>query len=111
MRIPTIFVIKFFPIAVALLTMLTFVAPSKLRVRAKAIWAMALLACASRGIVYETLGGSAQAPDFPEWLLWAWDWACSGLFILFFLSLLLVRWKGRWRMVVLPVAAWGLAAA
>ena len=109
MRIPTIVVIKFFPIAVALLTTLTFVAPSKLRVRAKAIWVMVLLACASRGIVYEAFGGSAQAPDFPEWLLWTWDWACSGLFILFFLSLL--WWKRRWRTVILPVAAWGLAAA
>ena len=108
MRIPTIAVIKFIPIAVALLTTLTFVAPSKLRVRAKAIWTMALFACASRGIVYEAFGGSAQAPDLPDWLLWAWDWACSGLFILFLLSLL--WWRRRWWMVALPLLAWGLAA-
>ena len=41
-------------------------------------------------------------------MLWAWDWACSGLFILFALSL--VWWVRRGRAVVLPVAAWGLAA-
>ena len=104
----TVTVIKFIPLVVAVLTTFTFVLPSKMRVRAKALWMMALLACASRGVVYSSIGGSAQAPDMPEWLLWVWDWACSGLFVLFLMSL--VRWVRRGREVVLPVAAWGLAA-
>ena len=104
----TVIVIKLIPLAVAFLATLTFVLPSKMRIRAKALWMMALLACASRGIVYDAFGGSAQAPDLPEWLLWVWDWACSGLLLLFLLSL--VWWVRRGRAVVLPVAAWGLAA-
>ena len=108
MRVTTVAFIKYIPMVVALLTTLTFVLPSKIRIRAKALWMAALLACASRGIVYSSLGGSAQAPALPEWLLWVWDWACSGLFILFLLSL--VWWVRRGRAVVLPVVAWGLAA-
>ena len=108
MRLTTIAIIKTFPLIVALLTMLTFVKPTEKRVRARAIWAMVLFACAARGVVYEAFGGSAQAPDFPEMLLWVWDWACSGLFILFLLSLI---WRvQKWRMVILPVLAWGIAA-
>ena len=104
----TVFIIKLFPLVVAALTACTFVLPSRMRIRAKALWMMVLLACASRGIVYDALGGSAQAPDFPEWLLWVWDWACSGLYLLFLLSL--VWWVRRGRAIVLPVAAWGIAA-
>ncbi|MBR2837682.1 MAG: metallophosphoesterase [Kiritimatiellae bacterium] len=104
----TVIVIMFVPVVVALLTTLTFVVPSRLGVRAKAIWAMALLACASRGLVYAAFGGSPQAPYMPAWLLWIWDWACSGLFFLFVFSLF---WRvQKWRMVALPVLAWGLAA-
>ena len=108
MRLTTIAIIKMFPVVVALFTILTFVRPARMRVRAKAIWSMVLLACAMRGVVYEALGGSAQAPDFPEKLLWVWDWACSGLFILLVLSLV---WRvQKWRVAVLPVLAWGIAA-
>lgn len=104
----TMIIITFVPVAVALLTTLTFVVPSRLGARAKALWTAVLFACASRGLVYMALGGSAQAPSFPDWLLWTWDWACSGLFILFGLSLV---WQvRRWRTAVLPVLAWGLAA-
>ena len=104
----TVAVIKMFPVVVAVLATLTLVLPSRMRIRAKAIWAMVLLACASRGIVYDAMGGSAQAPNLPEWLLWVWDWACAGLFLL--LPMSLVWWVRRGRAVVLPVAAWGLAA-
>ena len=109
MTIGTESIVKFFPLVVAALTMFTFVLPAKVGVRAKARWAMVLLACASRGIVYASFGsGSARAPDLPQWLLWFWDWACSGLYLLFLLSL--VWWVRRGRLVVLPVLAWGLAA-
>ena len=104
----TVTVITLFPLAVAFLTMLTFVAPARMRTRPRWIWIAVLLACSSRGAIYAALGGSAQAPDFPEPLLWVWDWACSGLFILFALSL--VWWVRRGRTVVLPILAWGLAA-
>lgn len=101
-------VITTFPLVVALLTFFTFVLPSRMRFGRKTIWTMVLFACASRGVVYQSLGGSAQAPEFPEWLLWIWDWACSGLFMLFLLSLV---WRVfKWRTVVLPVFSWGLAA-
>ena len=106
--ISTYKVITTFPLVVALLTVFTFVLPSRMSVVRMVMWTMLLFACASRGVVYVTLGGSAQAPEFPEWLLWVWDWANSGLFLLFLFSLV---WRVfKWRMIVLPILSWGLAA-
>ena len=106
--VSTYMVIMALPFIVAFLTVLTFVLPSQKGFRRKMAWTLLLLACASRGVVYRELGGNAQSPELPEWLLWIWDWACSGLFLLFLFSLV---WRVRaWRTVVLPILAWGLAA-
>lgn len=108
MTVSTKTVITAFPLVVFALTALTFLWPMKARVRTKARWAMWLLFCASRGVVYKYLGGAEQAPSLPEPVLWFWDWACSGLYLLFAFSLF--WWVRRARHVVLPLAAWGLAA-
>ena len=106
--ISTYMVITSLPLVVAALTVFTFVLPSiKGRIR-KTVWTLFLFGCASRGIVYKAWGGNAQAPELPELLLWIWDWACSGLILLFLFSAV---WRVRhWRAVVLPILAWGLAA-
>ena len=84
--ISTYMVITSLPLVVAALTVFTFVLPSiKGRIR-KTVWTLFLFGCASRGIVYKAWGGNAQAPELPELLLWIWDWACSGLILLFLFS-------------------------
>lgn len=106
--VSTYTIITTFPLVVAFLTFFTFVLPLRMRVGGKTVWTMVIFACASRGLVYQAFGGSAHAPEFPEWLLWIWDWANSGLMLLFLFSLV---WRIRkWRAVLLPILAWGLAA-
>lgn len=101
-------VITAFPLVVAAATFLLFVLPSRTGVRGKALLAIALLAGASRGVVYEALGGSAQTPEFPEWAIWVWDWACSGVFVMFILGFV---WRAlKWNVVLLAVLSWALAA-
>lgn len=107
MKISTIFIITHFPVIVCLLTAFTFVRPSRLKVRAQAIWMMALLLCAAKGIVFETFGGHPMAPSLPQYLVWAWNLAGSFLLILFALSL--VWWVKKWRVWILPLLALGLA--
>jgi len=104
------------------LLMFLFVAPARMRVRAQAAWAMALLACASKFACYKAFGGDAFAPELPEKLIWTWNWAYSGMCLLLAMALLwrIARWvilagppRGRWKavwLVGLPVVAWGAAA-
>ena len=106
--IHTIHIIKYWSIAFVPLAFLLFVRPCRLRVRAQAIWLMVLLACGMKGFVYESFGGNAMAPDLPELLVWVWNWADSGLFLLVALSL--VWWVRKGRAFILPVLAWGIAA-
>lgn len=97
-----------FPFFVCALAALLFVAPMKARIRTKAIWLMILLACSCRGAVYDRFGGGAQAPELPELLIWIWDWACAGLYVL--LALSLFWWTRKGRTILLPALAWGIAA-
>ena len=110
------------PFAFCLGAMALFVRPARVGVRAQALWAAALAACASKFLCFEALGGDAFAPELPEALIWTWGWAYSGMCILFALAaawqtlrLLSLRRlpKGRglaW-LVGLPLVAWTLAAA
>lgn len=112
------------PFAFFALLMLVFVVPAKIRVRAQAIWAMALLLCASKFVGFDAFGGDAFAPELPEALIWVWGWAYSGMCLLLALAILLlpVKWlamrlrpasapavKAAW-LVALPLAAWTLSA-
>lgn len=102
-------VITYAPLAVYALTCFTFVWRSSFRVRAKAIWMMTLLACFSKFVFFEVLGGHPFVPMLPEKLIWLWDWAYSGAMILFALSLpFFFRFRGK--SVLLPLVAWSLSA-
>ena len=102
--------------------MFLFVAPARMRVRAQAAWAMALLACASKFACYKAFGGDAFAPELPEKLIWTWNWVYSGMCLLLAMAFFwrIVRWilqvgppRGCWKavwLVGLPVVAWGTAA-
>ena len=106
----TTFAITTFPSLCAALGLLTFVWPSGLGVRGKAIWTMILLLGASKFVVFEALGGNRFSPELPEKLIWALNFVNSVLYVLVALSL--VWWTRRGRRVVLPalavvLAAWG----
>lgn len=94
---------------VCILMFFLFVRRAGLRVRHQACWTMVLLFCLSKFLCFQTLGGSAFVPDFPAWLIWAWDWAYSGAMVLFALSVLFFfRFRGKvW---LLPLVAWALAS-
>jgi len=100
------------PFVFAAILMFSFVRRSRVGTRAQAIWAMVLLACASKFLCFDAFGGDAFAPDLPEKFIWLWNWAYSGMCILFLLSVafVLVPMPRAARLVALPLAAWSLSA-
>jgi len=93
-----------------LVTFAAFALRCRFGTRAQAIWAMVLLACFSKFFCYRELGGDAFTPGLPEHVIWVWNWAYSGAFILGLLAVLTVFFRFPKRAFVLPVLAWGLAA-
>lgn len=106
-------IIRFFtwiPFVIFVLTMLTFVCRLRLGVRGKAVWAIVLLACCSKFLVFGELGGHAFHPDLPAAVIWTWNWAYSGALTLCVLSLVIFIRFRCWG-IVLPVLAWTIALA
>ena len=103
-------VFTYIPYAFFALTLATFVLPLKLKVRAQAIWSMALLVCFSKFLCFAAFGGHAFTPDLPAAIIWTWDWLYSGAMILSALALLTVFFRFRAKLWLLPIVAWGLAA-
>ena len=103
-------VFTYIPYAFFALTMATFVIPLKLKVRAQAIWSMALLVCFSKFLCFAAFGGHAFNPDLPAAVIWTWDWLYSGAMILSALALLAVFFRFRAKVWLLPIVAWGLAS-
>ena len=103
-------IFTYLPYAFFVLTLATFVIPLKLKVRAQAIWSMALLVCFSKFLCFAAFGGHAFNPDLPAAIIWIWDWLYSGAMLLSALALLAVFFRFRAKLWVLPVVAWGLAA-
>ena len=97
------------PYAVFLVVQFLFVRRLGLRIRHQARWAMWLLFCFSKFLAFKELGGGTFSPEFPDWLIWLWDWAYSGAVILFGLSLVFAFRFPR-KAWILPLAAWGLSA-
>lgn len=114
-------VFQILPFVFALMLMGAFVLPARFRVRAQAVWAMVLLACAAKFLGFAVFGGDAFNPELPEMVIWFWSWAYSGMCILLALALpwALVgvcarkrHWSAAWRTrgrIVLPALAWSLA--
>ena len=102
-------IFTYIPYAFFALTMATFVLPLRMKVRAQAIWSMALLVCFSKFLCFGALGGHAFNPDLPAAVIWIWDWLYSGAMILSALGLLTVFFRFRAKLWLLPILAWGLA--
>ena len=98
------------PYALFVLTMLTFVVPTCRRIRAQAAWAMLLLLCFSKFLVYRELGGDAFAPWLPEKVIWIWNWGYAGACILCGLGVVTLFFRFRRKVLILPLVAWALAA-
>ena len=103
-------IFTYIPYAFFALTLVTFVIPLRLKVRAQAIWSMVLLLCCSKFLCFAAFGGHAFTPDLPAAVIWVWDWLYSGAIILAALGLLTVFFRFRAKLWVLPALAWGLAA-
>ncbi len=101
---------SYLPFALALLGVLLFVLPCRVKTRAQAIWAMVLLLCAAKFICFEAFGGNAFAPELPEYMIWAWNWAYSGMCLLVPLAVLGLCLPRKVRLIVVPLLAWGCAA-
>ena len=98
------------PYALFALTMLTFVVPTCRRIRFQAVWAMFLLLCFSKFLVYRELGADAFAPWLPEKVIWIWNWLYAGACILCGLGVVTVFFRFNSKVLVLPIVAWGFAA-
>lgn len=99
-----------FPFLVFILTLFTFVRPCCPTRRSSGLWSAFLLVCAAKFLAFAAFGGDAFNPVFPERLMWVWNWAYSGLVILFVLSLAGFFLPRRVRLVILPAVAWTLSA-
>ena len=108
MNLLTVF--TYMPYAFFALTMATFVLPLRLKVRAQALWTMALLLCFSKFLCFHAFGGHPFNPDLPAAVIWTWDWLYSGAMILSALGLFTVFFRFRPKMWLLPLVAWGLSA-
>ncbi len=112
----------YIPFVFFVLLMFVFVAPSKMRTRTKAIWAMVLLLCASKFMCFDAFGGDAFTPNLPAAMVLTWGWAYSGMCMLLALSCLVVPIRALlyffakgsvptvlWT-ILLPLLSWTIAA-
>ncbi len=96
--------------AFALWSFLFFVLPCRLKVRTQAIWAMVLLLATAKFLCFDVFGGDAYAPELPEKFIWAWNWACTGVWFLAAFALPGLLVPRRIRLWLVPIFAWGLSA-
>ena len=111
---------SFFPFVILLVAVMTWLRPLRLGRTAFAIWLLALGAASAKFVCFWLAGGAPFAPELPERLIWAWNWAYSGFLILAALGT--IDWLSRLflglrpdgmrsvRLVGLPLLSWGLAA-
>lgn len=104
------FCFKSIPYVALVVAIFTFVRTCGLRVRAQAIWIMVLTACLSKFLCFDALGGNAFHPDFPDKLIWFWNFAYSGAVLLTAFSVPVVWWRSKAKTWLLPTVAWSLSA-
>ncbi len=95
--------------AILPLTMIFFVVRCGFKVRAQAIWAMALLAASAKFLLFESFGGDAFLPDFPESAILFWNWLQIGAVFLAMLGVLAFPFRFRGKGLFLPLVAWTFA--
>lgn len=108
MQIKTFFV--WLPFAVAFIVWLCFVLRCDFKARGQAIWAMFLLVCASKFLLFREIGGDAFAPQLPQTAIWIMNWLYAGMMVLFVLGIFSFFFRFRYKALALPLIAWGIAA-
>lgn len=99
----------YIPYAVFAVTFALFVLRLRGRWWLKALWTGWLAFCCSIFLAFRHLGHANMCPDFPEKLIWFWNWAYCGAMALSALAVVCpVRFR-RWE-TVLPLVAWSVAA-
>lgn len=86
-----------------------FVLRTGLSVTGKAAWTAVLLFSFSKFMCFRIIGGHIFNPEFPEAVMIGWDIAYTGAIFLTAFSLLFF-WRFPYWRIVLPVAAWTIAA-
>lgn len=101
----------YLPYLTAALAFYFFVLRAKMSRRATVLWTAWLVFCASEPICSDIFGRNAFHPPYAEPVVWFWGWAFVGGIFFGLLSLVTadLRWRGR--LWLLPLLAWGVAAA
>jgi len=104
-------ILTYQPLLFALVLVFTFVRRCRMGVAAQVAWTVALFACAAKFVFFKHFGGgTAFNPELPEKLIWAWNWAYSGMCLLLLLSIAFFFLRPRARLYALPVLAWAMSA-
>ena len=104
-------ILTYQPLLFALVLVFTFVRRCRLGVAAQVAWSAALFVCAAKFVFFKYFGGgTAFYPELPEKLIWAWNWAYSGMCLLLLLSIVFFFLRPRVKLYALPVLAWAMSA-
>jgi hypothetical protein len=103
-------ILTYQPLFFAVALVFTFVRRCRMGLAARVAWTAAIFVCAVKFVFFEFVGGSAFSPELPEKLIWAWNWAYSGMCLLLLLSILLFFLPPRVKLFALPAIAWTASA-
>ena len=101
---------RFLPLAAGLILMLAFLLRCRMGWIVRGVWIVFLTAALLMFEGFAGLGGSLFRPELPEKLIWAWSVAYLGSLLLAVLAVATFPWRSCWKVWVLPVVAYGIAA-
>ena len=101
---------RFLPLAAGLILVLAFLLRCRIGCVARGVWIVFLTGALLMFEGFAGLGGSLFRPELPEKLIWAWSVAYLGSLLLAVLAVVTFLWRSCWKVWVLPVVAYGIAA-
>ena len=101
---------RFLPLVAGLFLTLAFLLRCRMGWAARSVWCVFLFAALLMFEGFAGLGGSLFRPELPEKLIWLWSVAYLGSLLLTVLAVVTFLWRSCWKVWVLPVVAYGIAA-
>ena len=101
---------RFVPLVAGLILALAFLLRCRMGWIARGVWVAFLTVALWMFEGFEGLGGSLFRPELPEMLIWIWSVAYLGSLLLAVLAVATFLWRSCWKVWVLPVVAYGIAA-
>ena len=101
---------RFLPLAAGLILMLALLLRCRMGWISRGVWCAFLSAALLMFEGFAGLGGSLFRPELPEMLIWIWSVAYLGSLLLAVLAVATFLWRSCWKVWVLPVVAYGIAA-